>query len=63
MIFRYWKSYQRSNVSPRHKMAHLYRRIATASRLFSAKRIIEPEFSPDEKLIWIGGPDPEKFFC
>ena len=31
-------------------------------RLEAAKRIIEPRLSPDEKLIWVGRPDPEKFF-
>jgi hypothetical protein len=32
-------------------------------RIEAAKRIIEPRLSPDEKLIWIGRPDPEKFFA
>ena len=32
-------------------------------RLEAAKRIIEPRLSPDEKLIWVGRPDPEKFFA
>ena len=27
-----------------------------------AKRIIEARLSPDEKLIWVGRPDPDKFF-
>jgi hypothetical protein len=32
-------------------------------RIEVAKRIIEPRLSPDEKLIWVGRPDPEKFFA
>ena len=31
-------------------------------RIESAKRIIEARLSPDERLIWIGRPAPEKFF-
>jgi hypothetical protein len=31
-------------------------------RIESAKRIIEARLSPDERLMWVGRPDPAKFF-